>query len=198
MNQRIAAERSRHFDQLHAAAADPWRTETSAYEAAKRADTLRALPHPRVPRILDAGCSSGTLTAALAARARNLVAIDAAPHAVARARARCAHLRHVRIMRADIPPRRWLTPPVDVLVLSEVLYYLSASELARLGRWLRRAVRPGGVIILVCWLGRTEALFTGDQAVRLLARRNRSWLRRMHAARTPQHRRDVFERIHGA
>jgi len=57
-----------YFDALYAASPDPWAFETSAYERAKYAATLDALPARRYRRALEVGCSIGVLTRQLADR----------------------------------------------------------------------------------------------------------------------------------
>ncbi|RIJ44083.1 SAM-dependent methyltransferase, partial [Clavibacter lycopersici] len=80
-----AAER---FDAAYARAEDPWRVTTRWYERRKRLATLAALPDERYGRALEIGCSIGVTTAGLAERVDELLAVDVAPTAVERARAR--------------------------------------------------------------------------------------------------------------
>ncbi len=65
----------RYFDDLYAHDPDPWQFETSAYEAAKYDATLDALPIERFASALEVGCSIGVLTARLAPRCDELLAI---------------------------------------------------------------------------------------------------------------------------
>ena len=55
----------------------PGTTQDSWYERRKRALTLAALPQERYRSALEVGCSIGTLTADLAPRCDNLLAVDA-------------------------------------------------------------------------------------------------------------------------
>ncbi len=134
---------------------DPWRTRSSWYEARKRALCLAALARPRYGRILDIGCSVGTLTAQLAARADEVAAIDGTPEALRHARTRYADLAQVRWIQGQVPDD--LPPgPFDLVVLSEVGYFLTGAQLLGALRHARRALRPGGEILLCDWTHPTK------------------------------------------
>ena len=153
-----------YFDELYGRDADPWRFETSAYERDKYADTLSALPRPRYGRVLEVGCSIGVLTARLAERADRLVATDVAEAALAVARKRLDAAQNVRFGRVAFPDE---TPkgPFDLVVLSEVLYYLSAADLRRAAEVVVPRLAPGGEVLLVHWLGETpDYPLTGEEA----------------------------------
>ena len=135
-----------YFDDLYAAGDDPWSLRTRWYERRKYALTTAALPRRRYAEALEVGCSVGELTAALAPRCDRLTAWDASAAAVARAAERNPGV-DVQQRVAPVDP----LPPVDLLVLSEVLYYLSAPDLAALLEQVRTAVRPGGTLVAVHW-----------------------------------------------
>ncbi|MCO7222483.1 SAM-dependent methyltransferase [Klenkia sp. PcliD-1-E] len=135
-----------YFDDLYAAADDPWSLRTRWYERRKYALTAAALPRERYADGLEVGCSVGELTAVLAPRCDRLTAWDTSAAAVARAAARNPGVA-VEQRTAPVDP----LPPVDLLVLSEVLYYLSPGDLAALLAQVRTAVRPGGTLLAVHW-----------------------------------------------
>lgn len=137
------------FDAMYAAADDPWSMRTRWYEERKYALTTAVLPRRRYTDGLEVGCSVGELTARLADRCDRLTGWDASAAAVERATARVAGRGHVRIEQAAVPARP--LPQVDLLVLSEVLYYLDAADLQRLLAQVRAAVRPGGTLLAVHW-----------------------------------------------
>ncbi|WP_412069659.1 class I SAM-dependent DNA methyltransferase [Rubrivirga sp. IMCC43871] len=150
-----------YFQALYDADPDPWAFATSDYEAAKYAATLAALPRDRYARALEVGCAIGVLTRALADRCDALVAIDVADAALAQARERTAALAHVTVAKRAVPDE---TPdgPLDVAVVSEVGYYLSAQDLSRFERQLASAVVPGGHVVLVHWTGETDYPLDAD------------------------------------
>jgi SAM-dependent methyltransferase len=155
---------SDYFETLYREQGDPWAFETSPYEAAKYRETLAALPAGRFGSMLEVGCANGVLTAQLGPRCEALLAVDVSQTALAAARARCAELRHIRIEQRRLPAD---TPDetFDLVLLSEVVYYWDSADIAAMGAWLRGAVRSGGHVLLVHWIGLTDYPKTGDDAV---------------------------------
>ncbi|MEO7057522.1 MAG: SAM-dependent methyltransferase, partial [Caldimonas sp.] len=121
---------SSYFDSVYAASKDPWSFETSAYEAAKYADTVAALGERRFARGFEIGCSIGVLTRLLAARCERLLAVDVNESALEAARSRCADLPHVELRRMAVPAE-FAAGPLDLVVMSEVGYYWSPPDLER-------------------------------------------------------------------
>lgn len=152
-----------HFEALYASDPDPWGFETSAYEAEKYAATLAALDRPRYAAAIEIGCSIGVLTAMLAASCDSLVGVDFAASALARARARCAALAHVRFARMRVPAC-WPEGDFDLIVLSEILYFLDRADIEAVAARVRATLRPQGRVLLVNYLGATDTPFGGDQA----------------------------------
>ena len=152
-----------HFERLYARDPDPWRFATSEYERDKYAATLAALPNRRFARGFEVGCSIGVLTRQLAARCDALLAVDVAEAALAQARARCAGLPGVHLERMAVP-EDWPEGALDLVVFSEVLYYLGASGLRLAAQRTVDSLAPGGCALLVNWRGSTGAACTGDEA----------------------------------
>ena len=129
---------------------DPWHLASRWYEERKRALTLAALPARRYGSVLEVGCSVGTLTAELAGRSDRLLATDVVPAAVESARERLAAHPHVTVRRHDV---RSGVPagPYDLVVLSEVAYYLTRPELLDLVERLRPELAPGATVLGCHW-----------------------------------------------
>ena len=90
-------------------------------------------------------------TEALAARCDRVVAFDPVPAAVARARTRVAGLDNVTVVQGTLPgdlPGE----PADLIVFSEILYYLDDDGLAASVDRAVDALRPGGQLLAVDWL----------------------------------------------
>ncbi len=152
-----------YFDDLYAAAPDPWGLATEPYEARKHALTVAALPRARYRRAFEPGCAIGVLTARLAERCAELLAWDGAAAAVAATRARVP-AAHVRVTRARIPAQ-WPAGRFDLVLLSELLYYLPAADRAAVAGRLPGTVEPGGHLLAVHWRHPfAEAACTGDEA----------------------------------
>lgn len=139
-----------HFERLHAESPDPWGCDTRWYEVRKRALTLAMLPRQRYRHGFEPGCSVGALSAALARRCDLFTGWDASFSAVASARRRLAHLDHVRFERRQLPTALPVAT-FDLIVFSEVGYYLSEPALLDTIRALHRALRPGGDMIACHW-----------------------------------------------
>jgi 2-polyprenyl-3-methyl-5-hydroxy-6-metoxy-1,4-benzoquinol methylase len=159
-----------HFDALYAADPDPWNFAASPYERAKYTLTLNAIPKPRSQSALEVGCSIGVLTRLLASRCDSLLAIDAAQAPLVEARRRCADLPGVRFEQMFVP-EQWPDEMFDLILLSEVVYYLSREDVGRLAASVARSVDSDGSVILVHWTGSTDYPLRGDEAVTLFIER---------------------------
>lgn len=139
---------SEDFEQLYAAQEDPWHADTSWYEQRKHRLTIAALPRKRYHRAVEPGCSTGALTALLAERCDEVFAFDFVERAVEAAQARVGDLEHVHVVNARFP-EYWPYGGGDLVVWSEVAYYLSdvGWDVATSGldRWLE----PGGHVVAV-------------------------------------------------
>jgi LmbE family N-acetylglucosaminyl deacetylase len=141
------------LDDLHADEADPWGTDSRWYETRKRALLLAALPRAEFRHGLEVGSSTGALAADLATRCRDLLVIDAGDHAVAAAGSRLGSLDHARVERRTVP-HEWPEPPeqgFDLIVLSEVGYFLSPRDLDDVVDAVRASLAPDGVLVLCHW-----------------------------------------------
>ena len=180
-----------YFDERYAADPDPWDFETSEYERAKYAATLDALPRARYASALEVGCSIGVLTEALAKRCDALVSLDLAERALERARDRCRDLAHVRFELAQVPGQ-WPEGRFDLILLSEVVYYLDADDVVSLVDRVRGSLLPGGSVVLVHWTGETHYPLTGDEAAGRFIDGARAFLRVRGQTRSEKYRLDVL------
>ncbi|HEX5115141.1 MAG TPA: bifunctional PIG-L family deacetylase/class I SAM-dependent methyltransferase [Pseudonocardiaceae bacterium] len=139
------------FAELYAADSDPWQVGDRWYERRKRALTMASLPSERYATAVEPACGTGVLTAALADRCDRVVAFDPVPAAVAAARARTAELANVVVtegrLPGDLPPG-----PADLVVFSEILYYLDDDTFTVSVDAAVAALRPGGQLVAVDWL----------------------------------------------
>ena len=153
------SDRAAYFDALYRKDADPWRYVTCDYEIDKRRDTLAAL-RPRYASACEVGCSIGVLTAELAARCDRLIGIDVSAEAVASARVRLAGFPNVEIRQAHLPHDE-PAETFDLLVLSEMLYFLTGEEIDALAALGARRVEPGGEVLIVNYDGETQTHLNG-------------------------------------
>ncbi len=161
-----------YFDRLYAGADDPWQLSTRWYEERKYAITLGLLPDPHYRHAFEPGCSIGTLTELLAQRCDHITAVDVA-HAALRgadARLRKAGCRDRVTLAQSSLDAAWPPGPFDLLVLSEVAYYLEADSLAALlGREIAR-LQPGAAVVAAHWRHPvTDYPLSGDAANAVIA-----------------------------
>ena len=139
-----------YFDKVYQANNDPWQFASSPYERAKYEATLAALPRPHYERVFEIGGSIGILTARLAPRCGHLLSVDVSEAAITQARQRCAEFPQVEIKRLQVP-NEFPAGQFDLILMSEVGYYLSPADLARAADQLLAALPTGGQLLLVHW-----------------------------------------------
>lgn len=99
--------------------------------------------------VLDAGCGSGRVTAALLARLPRgrVIAVDGSAEMLAAARERLAGEGRVDFLQADLA-RLELREPVDAILSTATFHWV--PDQAALYRSLRGALRPGGRLVAQC------------------------------------------------
>lgn len=174
-----------YFRDMYDGDDDPWGFDRRWYERRKYALSLAALPEPRYACAFEPGCANGALTELLAPRCDRLVATDLVPEVAERARRRLVGQPHVTVDCAAFPAW-WPDEPIDLLVLSEIAYYLSEPGREVAGAELRRRVAPGGDVLAVHYTGETDYPMRGCEVA--------SWLDRVPGlARVVTYLDDSFE-----
>ena len=134
---------------------DPWGFDERWYEQRKYAVAMAALPRERYERAFEPGCANGALTELLAARCESVVAAELLPDVAERARTRLSGHEGVSVEVGEFPGT-WPDGTGDLVVWSEIAYYLTEpgceTALERLASWLR----AGGDLVAVHWLGETN------------------------------------------
>lgn len=188
MNGRLGRD---YFEDLYANSRDPWNFETSDYEREKYRRTLGVLGGRRFGRALEAGASIGVLTAMLAGRCDELLAVDVSEKAVAAARERLKGQAHVRAERRTLP-EEMPEGPFDLILASEVLYYFTREEMLAMLYAFETILAPGGVLLAVHWRRETRTYpLQGDEVHELLA--THTSLTLTEAVAEPDYRLDLFE-----
>lgn len=153
-----------HFDALFRDSDDPWRFKTRWYEARKRALTLASLPAQRYAHGFEPGCANGELSAGLALRCDQLLVSDVSSRAVELARERLAAWPHAHVVQAHLP-REWPEGTFDLIVISELGYFLDAPGVDALGDRARDALREGGTVLACHWRRPVEGGSLDGEAV---------------------------------
>ncbi|MFD2236166.1 class I SAM-dependent methyltransferase [Aureimonas populi] len=136
------------FEAKFARDPDPWNYAASPFEAHKRRMLLRACGPSLHGRTLELACANGETTKVLAKRSLRVLGVDASGSALAEARRRLAGNPRVTLRQALLPaqmPRG----PFDLVVVSELLYYLPARQAHAAIRAILHATAPGGRIVLL-------------------------------------------------
>jgi predicted TPR repeat methyltransferase len=160
------------FEAMYAESSDPWRLADRWYEQRKYAITMAMLPAPRYRHAFEPGCSIGVFTEQLTARCDHVTATDVAATALEAADARllaCGRRDTVTLARSSLDSP-WPQGHFDLVVLSEVGYYLSAETLrAVLDRECPR-LASGATVIAAHWRHRVaEYPLSGDHANDIVA-----------------------------
>jgi len=188
-----------YFEQMYADSSDPWHLAEREYELRKYGLTVASLPRRRYRRAFEPGCSIGVLTGFLASRCDELLATDPVAAPLERARAAVPD-EHVTFEQGRVPDD-WPPGQFDLIVLSELLYFLSAPERLDVVERATESLAPDGHLVLVHWRWPFEAATcTGDEAhadVRAHARATRvvehvedDFRLEVLAARSPQNPHD--------
>lgn len=189
MSERLGRE---YFEKLYTDSPDPWNFETSEYERGKYRRTLESLGDRRFRRALEVGASIGVFTEMLAPRCDELLAVEASELAASAARERLKGLPSVRVERRTLPEE---TPPgrtFDLIVASEVLYYLTRETMLDTLRLFEEALVPGGLLLAVHWRKETMTYpLQGDEVHDLLLANTR--LEHVGSEVESEYRLDLFE-----
>ena len=185
---------SDYFKEVYDANDDPWNFETSEYESAKYEATIKALPKKNYGNALEIGCSIGVLTALLAQKTDRLLATDISEKALETARSKCKNLKNVTFecmsFPAELPDDSF-----DLIMISEVAYYLSSEDWETAINALYERLLPDGDIVLVHWLPEVHDYpQTGDEVHQTFEKLMQDKLKKVFAAREENYRIDVWTR----
>lgn len=139
-----------YFDDVYAGARDPWALAERWYEARKYAITMAMLPHPRYRHAFEPGCSIGTLTERLIDRCDHVTAFDVAQAALDTTRERIGDAPNLTLTLASLDDE-WPGTDVDLVVLSEVAYYLAADTLREVLDHECARLPDGATVVAAHW-----------------------------------------------
>ncbi len=150
--------------EIYGCSDDPWSFRSSAYEQAKFRATADALARTRYRSALEVGCGNGELARHIAPRCDIYTGMDAVATALKAAR-RAVPLGHFvqAYLPCPLPDGRY-----DLIVLSEVLYFLDAPGLVSLAREIAQRW-PDAEVLSVTWLGPSGNPLEGTEALGIFA-----------------------------
>ena len=150
-----SAARRRLFDAMFALADDPWDYALMPYEQRKQAHLTAAIPSG-ADVIVEMGCADGHNIAELSQLhpGSKVIGIDISERAIATATRRIHNQANATVVRADARSIADVLDEyrgqVNVLVLSEVLYYLGTGPQVRQALMASRALlSPDATVVLV-------------------------------------------------
>ncbi len=159
-----------YFEQLFNDSPDPWAFRQRWYEKRKRDLCLASLGQQRYPRVFEPACANGELSLALAERSEHLLCLDASATAVDLTRQRLHALPHCRVLHGYLPDD-WPPGQFDLIVLSEVGYYLDTEHWRRTLEHAVASLAVDGTLLACHWLHPiADCPQTGHQVHALLAR----------------------------
>jgi cyclopropane fatty-acyl-phospholipid synthase-like methyltransferase len=147
-----------HFEALYQQSPDPWNVGASWYERRKRALLLASLPQERYTHAFEPGCGTGEMTLALADRCDQVCAVDFSATAVHATRQRMTQqgLKQVQLHTLALP-QQWPVPLVpsqptfDLILISELAYYLDSETLDLFLTRCVASLKPSGDLVLCHW-----------------------------------------------
>jgi tRNA (cmo5U34)-methyltransferase len=140
----FGGDTARHFDE-HVRRSVPYYTETH-----RLIESVSERYVASGSRVYDLGCSTGALTARLAARhagrAVDVVGIDREPNMVVEARARCAEYTSVAVVEADLVD--FELRPARVVVAHYTVQFIAPGARGAVIEGIASALHGGGVFLL--------------------------------------------------
>ncbi len=180
-----------YFEFVYNNSIDPWNYETSDYEKEKYKTTIDALPKQRYNNALEIGCSIGVLTKMLSERCASLLSIDVNELALQKAKERLKNSTHVTFEKMVIP-NEYPAGKFDLIVMSEVGYYLSMEDLKTAKEKIINSLEQNGDLILVHWLPFVHDYpLTGDEVHDVFAESNVS-LQHNNCIKKEKYRLDLY------
>jgi len=155
-------------EQFYDAGGDPFGFDVNPDEQIKFHRTLEVCGEGNLGRVLEIGCAVGSLTELLATRASHVLAIDISSAAIAQVKQRLSHLPNVQPETRTLP-RQFPEGHFDLIIASDVLYYLSLDELRLCLVQIEAALSPGGALVAVDYTRRVGTLIDGNELHDFLA-----------------------------
>jgi trans-aconitate methyltransferase len=153
---------SSFFDDTFRQSSDPWRYTSSFYEISKFRTTIRCLPKVQFKNAFEIGCAIGVLTQKLAKKCDRLLSVDYSEVGLEEARKRCADFPQVRFEQMQIP-QQFPTEKFDLILFSEVGYYLTMPDLLTTKQKIIDQLLPGGYLLMVHFRPQVESfILNGD------------------------------------
>ena len=154
------SHRQSDLEQIYAESDDPWNFAHSSYEQEKFRATRAALEERYFNAALELGCGNGQLARHIVPLCASYTGLDAVQRPLEAARRVVPEGQFIQgFLPTDLPEGNF-----DLIVLSEVLYFLSADAIRTLADLIAKRW-PAALLICVSYLGPTRNTLEGAEAL---------------------------------
>jgi len=143
---------AQYLEKFYEKKEDPFKFDTNPYESEKYAHTIGLLEGSTYRQALEIGASEGAFTELLAGICDKVLAMEISALAVERARERLGALPNVSVVQAALP-NRMPEGMFDLIVASDVLYYLPTDVLLESLGCIEDRLLPGGRLFALHYMG---------------------------------------------
>jgi 2-polyprenyl-3-methyl-5-hydroxy-6-metoxy-1,4-benzoquinol methylase len=137
---------------------------------------VEALGERNFHSAFEVGCSIGVLTSMLATKCQSLFAVDVVESALVMARETCAALKHVKFENLQVPLAWPEEQKFDLIICSEVLYFLSPMDIEIVAKLVFESLLPGGNVLLVNYTEQIDEPCSGDGAAEIFIKSSHNYL----------------------
>lgn len=141
---------------------DPFGFDVNPAEQLKFQRTLEVCGEGQLGHVLELGCAVGSFTEILEPRATDVLALDVSPAAVEQVARRLRDHPNVRVQTMTIPAE-FPEGTFDLVVASDVLYYLPAEDVRRCLERIETALAERGALVAVHYVPRMGSVLDGDE-----------------------------------
>ena len=140
-----------YFERAYSSDAQVFGRVDGWYETRKRQILLSSLLQPRYTSVFEPGGGIAALTIPLAARSDKLLMMDWSVSALKYAQEAMVGYANVEFYNGALPESWPEQRRFDLIVFSEILYYLSEAEVHTVARRTLQSLATGGEIALLHW-----------------------------------------------
>jgi len=113
---------------------------------------LAVLPKAQYHNAIELGCGNGVFSALLASRCQALLSMDGNKQAVQLAKQHLAESAHLNVIQGVIPNALPTAKShFDLIIISEILYYLSPNDIDIVITWITQNLAVGGTLLCCHW-----------------------------------------------
>ena len=150
------------IDHFYDKGGDPFGFDVNPDEQLKFRKTLEICGDGKLGRVLEIGCAVGSFTEMIASRATDVLAIDVSEAAIRQAKQRLHQQQNVRLETRTLPAE-FPDGQFDLIIASDVLYYLTVEDLQTCMGMIEAALSSGGAMVAVHYIPRVGTLLDGNE-----------------------------------